>query len=124
MEIGRALAGGSVVLKPSEITPLSTLAAELLNDIVPKGVFNIVHGAGAIGDQLINAPQVEGISVTGSPATGMAAMRAAVKKSAYLKLGGKAPVIVFEDADLDAVAETIATAVISTQAKIVRSPAA
>ena len=104
-------AGCSVVLKPSEITPLSTLrAAELLNDIVPKGVLNVIHGAGAtIGDQLINAPQVEGISVTGSPATGMAAMRAASQKirHVHLELGGKAPVIVFEDADLDAVAETI-----------------
>lgn len=104
-------AGCSVVLKPSEITPLSTLrAAELLNDIVPKGVLNVLHGAGAtIGDQLINAPQVEGISVTGSPATGMAAMRAASQKirHVHLELGGKAPVIVFEDADLDAVAETI-----------------
>ena len=104
-------AGCSVVLKPSEITPLSTLrAAELLNDIVPKGVLNVIHGAGAtIGDQLINAPKVEGISVRGSPATGMAAMRAASQKirHVHLELGGKAPVIVFEDADLDAVAETI-----------------
>ena len=104
-------AGCSVVLKPSEITPLSTLrAAELLNDIVPKGVLNVIHGAGAtIGDQLINTPKVEGISVTGSPATGMAAMRAASQKirHVHLELGGKAPVIVFEDADLDAVAETI-----------------
>jgi aminobutyraldehyde dehydrogenase len=104
-------AGCSVVLKPSELTPLSTLrAAELLNDIVPKGVLNVIHGAGAtIGDQLINAPKVEGISVTGSPATGMAAMRAASQKirHVHLELGGKAPVIVFEDADLDAVAETI-----------------
>lgn len=104
-------AGCSVILKPSEITPLSTLrAAELLNDIVPKGVLNVIHGAGAtIGDQLINAPQVEGISVTGSPATGMAAMQAASQKirHVHLELGGKAPVIVFEDADLDAVAETI-----------------
>ncbi|ERL97038.1 NAD-dependent aldehyde dehydrogenase [Rhodobacteraceae bacterium HIMB11] len=104
-------AGCSVVLKPSEITPLSTLrAAELLKDIVPKGVLNVIHGAGAtIGDQLINAPKVEGISVTGSPATGMAAMRAASQKirHVHLELGGKAPVIVFEDADLDAVAETI-----------------
>ena len=104
-------AGCSVVLKPSEITPLSTLrAAELLNDIVPKGVLNVIHGAGAtVGDQLINAPKVEGISVTGSPATGMAAMRAASQKirHVHLELGGKAPVIVFEDADLDAVAETI-----------------
>ena len=104
-------AGCSVVLKPSEITPLSTLrAAELLNDILPKGVLNVIHGRGeTIGDRLINAPQIEGISVTGSPATGMAAMRAAGQqiRHVHLELGGKAPVIVFDDADLDAVAETI-----------------
>ncbi|MBE1284403.1 MAG: aldehyde dehydrogenase family protein [Rhodobacteraceae bacterium] len=104
-------AGCSVVLKPSEITPLSTLrAAELLNDILPKGVLNVIHGRGpTLGDQLINAPQMEAISVTGSPATGMAAMRAASNqiRHVHLELGGKAPVIVFDDADIDAVAETI-----------------
>ncbi|MCV6592731.1 MAG: aminobutyraldehyde dehydrogenase [Silicimonas sp.] len=104
-------AGCSIVLKPSEITPLSTLrAAELLNDILPKGVLNVIHGKGVdIGDRLINAPGMEAITVTGSPATGMAAMRAAGReiKHVHLELGGKAPVIVFDDADLDAVAETI-----------------
>lgn len=104
-------AGCTVVLKPSEITPLSTLrAAELLNDILPKGVLNVIHGRGAsIGDRLINSAGIEGISVTGSPATGMAAMRAAGNqiRHVHLELGGKAPVIVFDDADLDAVAETI-----------------
>ncbi|WP_372800478.1 gamma-aminobutyraldehyde dehydrogenase [Paracoccus seriniphilus] len=104
-------AGCTVVLKPSEITPLSTLrAAELLNEILPRGVLNVIHGRGAsIGDQLINSPQMEAITVTGSPATGMAAMRAASQqiRHVHLELGGKAPVIVFDDADLDAVAETI-----------------
>lgn len=104
-------AGCTVVLKPSELTPLSTLrAAELINEIVPKGVVNIVHGAGeTIGDQLINSPKTEAITVTGSPATGMAAMKAASQqiKHVHLELGGKAPVIVFADADIDAVAETI-----------------
>ena len=104
-------AGCSVVLKPSEITPLSTLRlAELLQDVLPKGVLNVVHGRGpTVGDTLINSPQMEGISVTGSPATGMAAMRAASQqiRHVHLELGGKAPVIVFDDADLDAVAETI-----------------
>ncbi|MEQ9694403.1 aldehyde dehydrogenase family protein [Shimia sp. SDUM112013] len=68
-------AGCSVVLKPSEVTPLSTLrAAELLNEILPKGVLNVIHGHGpTIGDQLINSPQMEAVTVTGSPATGMAA---------------------------------------------------
>jgi aminobutyraldehyde dehydrogenase len=104
-------AGCCVVLKPSEITPLSTLRmAELLRDVLPRGVLNVLHGRGAtIGDRLINSPQIEGISVTGSPATGMAAMRAAGQqiRHVHLELGGKAPVIVFDDADLDAVAETI-----------------
>ncbi len=104
-------AGCSVVLKPSEITPLSTLRlAELLQDVLPKGALNVIHGRGpTVGNTLINSPQMEGISVTGSPATGMAAMRAASQqiKHVHLELGGKAPVIVFEDADLDAVAETI-----------------
>lgn len=104
-------AGCSVVLKPSEITPLSTLRlAELLQDVLPKGVLNVIHGRGpSVGDALINSPQMEGISVTGSPATGMAAMRAASQqiRHVHLELGGKAPVIVFDDADLDAMAETI-----------------
>ncbi len=104
-------AGCTVVLKPSEITPLSTLRlADLLKDVLPKGVLNVIHGRGpTIGDSLINAPQMEAITVTGSPATGMAAMRAAGQqiRHVHLELGGKAPVIVFDDADLDAVAETI-----------------
>lgn len=104
-------AGCTVVLKPSEITPLSTLKlAELLQDVLPKGVLNVIHGRGhSIGDQLINSPQMEAITVTGSPATGMAAMRAAGQqiRHVHLELGGKAPVIVFDDADLNAVAETI-----------------
>ena len=104
-------AGCSVVLKPSEITPLSTLRlAELLQDVLPKGVLNIIHGRGpSIGDALINSPQMEAISITGSPATGMAAMRAASHqiRHVHLELGGKSPVIVFDDADIEAVAETI-----------------
>ncbi|MEM8980682.1 MAG: aminobutyraldehyde dehydrogenase [Pseudomonadota bacterium] len=104
-------AGCSVVLKPSELTPLSTLKlAELLQDVLPKGVLNVLHGRGAnVGHALINDPAMEAITVTGSPATGMAAMRAASKqiRHVHLELGGKAPVIVFDDADIDAVAETI-----------------
>ncbi len=104
-------AGCTVVLKPSEITPLSTLKlAELLQDVLPKGVLNVIHGRGpSVGDRLINSPEMEAITVTGSPATGMAAMRAASNqiRHVHLELGGKAPVIVFDDADLDAVAETI-----------------
>ncbi|MEM8876241.1 MAG: aminobutyraldehyde dehydrogenase [Pseudomonadota bacterium] len=104
-------AGCTVVLKSSEVTPLSTFRlAELLQDVVPKGVLNVIHGRGStIGDRLINSPEMEAISVTGSPATGMAAMRAASNqiRHVHLELGGKAPVVVFDDADMDAVAETI-----------------
>ncbi|MEM7508818.1 MAG: aminobutyraldehyde dehydrogenase [Pseudomonadota bacterium] len=104
-------AGCTLVLKPSEITPLSTLRlGEIMGEILPKGVVNIVHGAGSTtGDHLIHHPGVEAITVTGSPATGMAAMRAASQqiRHVHLELGGKAPVIVFDDADLDAVVETI-----------------
>lgn len=104
-------AGCTIVMKPSEITPLATLRlADLLADVLPKGVLNVIHGRGAsVGDALINNPLIEGISVTGSPATGMAAMRAASHqiRHVHLELGGKAPVIVFDDADIDAVAETI-----------------
>ena len=104
-------AGCTLVLKPSELTPLSSLRlGEIVNGILPRGVVNVVAGrGGTVGDRLINAPAVEAISVTGSPATGMAAMRAASRKirHVHLELGGKAPVIVFEDADIDAVVETI-----------------
>ncbi len=104
-------AGCTVVLKPSEITPLSTLRlAALLADVVPPGVVNVVHGDGpTVGERLINSAAVEAISITGSPATGMAAMRAASQqiRHVHLELGGKAPVIVFDDADLDAVVQTI-----------------
>jgi aminobutyraldehyde dehydrogenase len=111
-KIAAAIAAGcTIVLKPSEITPLSTLkAAELFADLLPKGVLNVVHGKGAsIGDRLMNAPQIEAITVTGSPATGMAAMRAASQqiRHVHLELGGKAPVIVFDDADVEAIARTI-----------------
>ncbi len=104
-------AGCTVTLKPSEITPLSTLRlAELLAEVVPAGAINVVHGNGAeVGSTLLNAPATEAISITGSPATGRAAMSAASTRirHVHLELGGKAPVIVLDDADIDAVVETI-----------------
>lgn len=104
-------AGCTVTLKPAQLTPLSTLkAAELISSILPKGVVNVLHGAGSrIGDQMINDPRTEAITVTGSGRTGAEAMKAAAKqiRHVHLELGGKAPVIVFEDADIDAVAETV-----------------
>lgn len=104
-------AGCSVVLKPSEITPLSTLRlGEIAAEIFPKGVVNIVHGAGpSVGEHLINHPAAEAITITGSPATGMAAMRAASRqiRHVHLELGGKSPVIVFDDADIEALVATL-----------------
>ncbi len=104
-------AGCPVTLKPSQLTPLSTLrAAQLIADVAPKGVVNVLHGSGReIGDRMINDPRTEAISITGSTATGYEAMKAASRKirHVHLELGGKAPVIVFEDADIDAVAETV-----------------
>ncbi len=100
-------AGNTVVLKPSEMTPLSTLKlGELLAEIFPKGVINIVNGRGdTVGSPLINHAGVRMISVTGSIATGRKVLQAAqaTLKRTHLELGGKAPVIVFDDADLEAV---------------------
>jgi 1-pyrroline dehydrogenase len=104
-------AGCTVVLKPASITPLSALRlAELAAGIFPKGVFNVVTGPGAVvGDRLIRHPDVDMVSLTGDTATGkeIAAAAAQTVKRVHLELGGKAPVLVFDDADMDALAETI-----------------
>ena len=104
-------AGCPVILKPSELTPLSTLRlGQILNEILPRGVVNVLHGQGAsVGDRLINATEVEAISITGSPSTGQAAMRAAASqiRHVHLELGGKAPVIVCADADIEKLLATI-----------------
>jgi betaine-aldehyde dehydrogenase len=104
-------AGCTVVLKPSSMTPLSAIRlAELAADIFPKGVLNVVTGPGAIvGDRLIRHPDVDMVSLTGDTATGreIAAAAAQTVKRVHLELGGKAPVLVFDDADMDALAETI-----------------
>lgn len=104
-------AGCPVVLKPSELTPLSTLRlAGLLSDVAPRGMVQVLHGRGlTVGDRMINAPEVEAISITGSPATGQAAMRAASQqiRHVHLELGGKAPVIVCDDADIEKLVTTI-----------------
>lgn len=100
-------AGNTVVLKPSEQTPLTALKlARHIAEIFPEGVCNIVTGRGAtVGDRLINARQVAMISLTGDVGTGrkvIAAAQATLKRT-HLELGGKAPVIVFDDADIEAV---------------------
>jgi aminobutyraldehyde dehydrogenase len=100
-------AGNTIVLKPSEQTPLTTLKlAGICAELFPPGVLNVVVGRGAsVGSPLINHPGVRMVSVTGSVATGMKVIEAAMTtvKRTHLELGGKAPVIVFDDADLAAV---------------------
>ena len=100
-------AGNTVVIKPSEQTPLTTLKlARLCAEIYPPGVVNVITGRGpSVGSPLINHPGVRMVSVTGSVATGQKVIQAAVAsvKRTHLELGGKAPVIVFDDADLEAV---------------------
>jgi len=107
-KLAPALGGGNtVVFKPSEQTPLTALKmAKLLADILPEGVVNIVLGRGeSVGNTLINHAKVGMISITGDIATGKKVLQAAAKsvKRTHLELGGKAPVIVFDDADIDAV---------------------
>jgi aminobutyraldehyde dehydrogenase len=111
-KLAPALAGGNtVVLKPSEQTPLTTLKlARLIADIFPPGVVNVVVGRGeTVGSTLINHPKVAMVSLTGDIATGKKVLSAAAKtiKRTHLELGGKAPVIVFDDADLAAVVEGV-----------------
>jgi 1-pyrroline dehydrogenase len=112
-KIGPALAAGNTsVLKPAEITPRTTLRlAELSQDILPPGVFNVVTGHGSeIGDQLVKHPLVRLVSVTGDTATGKiiaANAGSSNVKRVHLELGGKAPVVVFDDADLDKLVETL-----------------
>ena len=113
-KLAPALAGGNtVVFKPSEQTPLTALKfAKLLADILPEGVVNIVLGRGdTVGNALINHPKINMISITGDIATGKKVMQAAVKsvKRTHLELGGKAPVIVYDDADLEAVVNGLRT---------------
>ena len=106
-------AGNTVVIKPSEQTPLSTLwLAKVAADIFPKGVFNVIAGRGAsVGQPLVEHPKVAMVSLTGDVSTGRKILQAASStlKRTHLELGGKAPVIVFDDADLAAVVEGLRT---------------
>jgi 1-pyrroline dehydrogenase len=111
-KLGPALAAGNtVVIKPSEWTPLTLLRmAELTADIIPAGVLNVITGDGEpVGAGIVRHPDVRMVSLTGDVATGkeIARTAAATLKRVHLELGGKAPVIVFDDADLDAVVEGI-----------------
>lgn len=102
-------AGNTVVLKPSEQTPLTALLlARVASEIFPKGVLNVITGRGAsVGQPLVEHPKVAMVSLTGDVATGRRILQAASStlKRTHLELGGKAPVIVFDDADLTAVVE-------------------
>ncbi|GLQ57979.1 aminobutyraldehyde dehydrogenase [Devosia nitrariae] len=105
-------AGNAVVIKPSELTPLSLLAlSEVFAEILPAGVVNVVCGSGPdVGQALISHDLVRMISLTGDVRTGRAVLQAAAGpmiKRTHLELGGKAPVIVCEDADLDKLVETL-----------------
>ncbi|WP_447752308.1 gamma-aminobutyraldehyde dehydrogenase [Pseudomonas nicosulfuronedens] len=113
-KLGPALAAGNtVVLKPSEQTPLTALRlAELMAGIFPAGVVNLVFGRGpTVGEPLTTHPKVRMVSLTGSVATGsrIIAGTADTVKRMHMELGGKAPVLIFDDADIDAAVEGIRT---------------
>jgi betaine-aldehyde dehydrogenase len=112
-KIGPALgAGNTVVLKPAETTPLTTLLfAEWCGELLPPGVFNAIGGHGEpAGAELVTHPDIDMVCLTGSPATGKWIAKAAADtlKRVHLELGGKAPVVIFDDADIEAAMETIA----------------
>src|SRR5262249_19354511 len=114
-KLAPALAAGNVqVLKPSEQTPLSLLRfVELAKDVLPKGVLNVVTGDGVpVGERIVTHPDVRLVSLTGDVETGRIIARNAADtlKRVHLELGGKAPVVVFDDADPAAVAEGIRVA--------------
>jgi acyl-CoA reductase-like NAD-dependent aldehyde dehydrogenase len=111
-KIGPALAAGNtVVLKPSEQTPMTaSRLASLAADILPPGVLNVIYGHGKeAGAPLVKHPKVAMVSLTGSVPTGkwIAEAAADTLKRVHLELGGKAPVLVFDDADMEAVIEGI-----------------
>ncbi|GAA5169002.1 betaine-aldehyde dehydrogenase [Modicisalibacter zincidurans] len=103
-------AGNAVVFKPSEVTPLTTMMlAEILTEAgLPDGVFNIVHGDGRVGEMLTHHADIDKITFTGEAGTGkkvMAAAAGSTLKEVTMELGGKSPLIVFDDADLDRAAD-------------------
>ncbi len=106
-------AGNTVVLKPSDTTPATTvLLAEIAAEFLPPGVFNVICGDRDTGRSMVTHDTPDMVSITGSVRAGMEVARAAADslKRVHLELGGKAPVIVFDDADLEAAAEGIAVA--------------
>jgi len=106
-------AGNTVVLKPSDTTPVSTLwMAELMQEFLPEGVINVVTGDRDTGRLLVDHEIPQFVSITGSVRAGMEVAKEAAKdlKKVHLELGGKAPVVIFDDANLEAACEWIAVA--------------
>lgn len=106
-------AGNTVVLKPSDTTPRSTVRlAEIVGGILPPGVFNVVNGDASTGRLLVEHPTPGLVAITGSVRAGIEVALSAAKnlKRTHLELGGKAPAVVFADADLERAAEAIASA--------------
>jgi betaine-aldehyde dehydrogenase len=106
-------AGDAIVIKPSDTTPVSTvMMAEIASEFLPDGVFNVVCGDRDSGRMLVQHPTPQMVAITGSVRAGMQVAEAAASdlKRVHLELGGKAPVIIFDDADLEAAAEDIAGA--------------
>src|ERR687890_1021025 len=112
-KIGPALAAGcTIVLKPAETTPITTIKlAEYAAEVLPKGALNVITGHGQpAGSSLVTHPDIEMVSLAGSPETGKWIAKAAsdTLKRVHLELGGKAPVVVFDDVDMETAMETIA----------------
>jgi betaine-aldehyde dehydrogenase len=106
-------AGNTIVLKPSDTTPASTLLlAQIAGDYLPPGVLNVISGDRDTGREMVSHPTPRMVSITGSVRAGMEVAKSAADdlKKVHLELGGKAPVIVFDDADVEAAAEAIAVA--------------
>jgi betaine-aldehyde dehydrogenase len=111
-KIGPALAtGNTVVLKPAETTPVTTVKlAQIAAEFLPAGVLNVICGHGDAGEALVEHPDVNMVSLTGSVGSGkrVAEVASRTLKRVHLELGGKAPVVIFDDVDIAAVAETVA----------------
>ena len=106
-------AGNTVVIKPSDTTPVSTIRmAELIGDILPAGVLNVVAGDRETGRALVEHKRPDMVAITGSVRAGMQVAESAARdvKRVHLELGGKAPVVIFDDADVEAAAEWLAVA--------------
>ena len=114
--------GNAVIVKPSELSPLSALRlAQVAEEAgVPAGVLQVVVGAGEVGAALASHPDIRGISFTGSPQTGRRILAAAADtfKKVTLELGGKSPILVFPDADLDSAARAVVMGIVTNAGQI------